>query len=89
MLVEPKNAILKQYKKLFAMDDKELVITDDAIDFLVEEAYKIKMGARALKSVMERALNDYMFEAPSMKAKKIEITKDFLERRFTKEKLIA
>jgi len=89
ILVEPKNAILKQYKKLFSMDGKELLINDEAIDFIVEEAYKVKMGARALKGVMEKALNDYMFEAPTMKDKKIQITRDFLERRFTKEKLIA
>jgi ATP-dependent Clp protease ATP-binding subunit ClpX len=89
IMTEPKNAIMKQYKKLFSMDDKELIITDEGIDFIVDEAHKVKMGARALKSVMEKALNDFMFEAPSMKDKKIIIDKEFLERRFSKEKLIA
>ncbi len=89
ILVEPKNAIIKQYNKLLAMDGKELVITDEAIDLIVEEAHAMKMGARSLKSAMEVVLNDFMFEAPSDGSKKIEITKEIVESKFSKEKLVA
>jgi len=91
ILIEPKNAIIKQYTKLLHMDGKELVILDDAIDLIVEEAYNMKMGARSLKSAMELVLNDFMFHAPSKnnKATKIEITREIVEDKFNKEKLVA
>jgi ATP-dependent Clp protease ATP-binding subunit ClpX len=89
ILVEPKNAILKQYKKLFDMDNKELIVTDDAIDAIVQEACDMRVGARALKNVMERVLNELMFQAPTLKGKKVTVTKETVEAKFPKEKLVA
>lgn len=65
VLTEPKNALVKQYKKLFEMDGIELEITPDALNQIAETAFKRKMGARGLRSVMENILIDYMFELPS------------------------
>lgn len=85
ILLEPKNAILKQYKLLFEMDEKELVFTEDAIELVVKKAAAMKVGARALRSVMERVLNDLMFDIPSEKKKKYEIDKAFVEERFRRQ----
>ena len=85
ILLEPKNAILKQYKLLFEMDGKELVFTEDAIKLVVEKAFEMKVGARALRSIMERVLNDLMFDIPSSKEKVFTIDKAFAEERFRKQ----
>jgi len=85
ILTEPKNAILKQYKKLFAMDNRELIVNDDALELIVEEACEMRVGARALKSVMEKVLNDFMFNAPTMKEKSVVITRELVEEKFPKE----
>ncbi len=84
ILTKPKNALLKQYVKLFKMDDKELIVGEECIDYIVEEASKMNIGARALKSVMEAILRDDMFDAPTMKKNKIEITKKIAETRLKK-----
>ena len=65
ILTEPKNAIIKQYKKLFEMDDIDFMITEDALDFIVEKAIEYKLGARGLRSLCEEILTDAMFEMPS------------------------
>ena len=65
ILTEPKNAIIKQYKKLFSMDDIEFSITEGALDYLVEKAIEYKLGARGLRSLCEAILTDAMFELPS------------------------
>ena len=57
ILTEPKNAIIKQYKKLFEMDDIEFDITDDALDYIVNKAVEYKLGARGLRSLCEAILN--------------------------------
>jgi len=67
ILLEPKNAVIKQYKKLFEMEGVELVINDDFIDAVVKEAAKKGTGARALRSIVEKALTPIMFELPSKK----------------------
>ncbi len=85
ILLEPKNAILKQYKLLFEMDDKELVFTEEAIDLTVKKAAEMKVGARALRSIMERVLNDLMFDIPSSKEKTFTIDKAFVEERFRRQ----
>ena len=82
ILLEPKNAILKQYKVLFEMDDKKLSFTDEAVDLVVEKAFEMKTGARSLRSVMERVLNDLMFSIPSSDQKNYSIDKAFVEERF-------
>ncbi len=67
ILVQPKNALTKQYKKLFQMEGVELVFEEDALERIVEKALKRKTGARGLRSIMESAMLDIMFTLPSMK----------------------
>ena len=77
IITEPKNAIIKQYKKLFAMDDIELEIEDEAVHAVAGKAIERKTGARGLRSILENVLTDIMFEAPSRTdIKKVIITKD-------------
>ena len=84
ILTEPKNAIIKQYKKLFAMDDIEFNITDGALDFIVGKAIEYKLGARGLRSLCEEILTDAMFELPSSDDKKLNVTKVYAEGKLTK-----
>jgi ATP-dependent Clp protease ATP-binding subunit ClpX len=80
ILIEPKNAIIKQYKKLMAMDGVELSFSDDAIESIVEVAHKRQTGARALRAVVEELMLDVMYEAPShADLTKCTITKEWLE----------
>ena len=87
ILTEPKNAIVKQYKKLFAMDDIELSITDGALDFIVEKAVEYKLGARGLRSLCEEILTDAMFNLPSSNETKLNVTKSYAEGKLTKTRL--
>ena len=64
ILTEPKNAIIKQYQKLFAMDEVKLIFADDAIDLIAEKALKRETGARALRSILEEYMLDIMYEIP-------------------------
>ena len=84
ILTEPKNAIIKQYKKLFAMDDIELTITEGALDFIVTKAIEYKLGARGLRSLCEEILTDAMFEMPSNDDKKLNVTKAYAESKLSK-----
>ncbi|MGV3523608.1 MAG: ATP-dependent protease ATP-binding subunit ClpX [Candidatus Sericytochromatia bacterium] len=82
ILVEPKNAIIKQYKKLLAMDGVELGYTEDALDMIVEEAQKRKTGARALRAIVEEIMLDVMYEAPSHSdLTECTITREWMEKR--------
>lgn len=77
ILTEPKNAIVKQYKELLAMDNIELEFTEDALHEIAQIAVKRKTGARALRSILEDVMTDVMFEVPSMEnAKKVVVTKE-------------
>lgn len=87
ILTEPKNAIIKQYKKLFAMDDIEFTITDGALDFIVNKAIEYKLGARGLRSLCEEILTDAMFEMPSNNETKLNVTKSYAEGKITKTTL--
>jgi ATP-dependent Clp protease ATP-binding subunit ClpX len=84
ILTEPKNAIIKQYKKLFEMDDIEFVITEEALDFIVDQAIEYKLGARGLRSLCEAALTDAMFELPGTNDKKLHVTKEYVEEKLSK-----
>src|SRR5687768_16501652 len=64
ILTEPKNALIKQYKKLFELEGIQLTIEDDVLDFMVEKAVEYKLGARGLRSICESILTDAMFELP-------------------------
>ena len=79
VLTEPKNAIVRQYVKLFAMDGVKLEFTPEALDKIVEKAIEYKLGARGLRSIVETVMIDPMFEIPSTKKKKFEVTAEFVE----------
>ena len=85
ILTEPKNALLKQYKKLFDMESIELEFKDGAIDFIVEKAMEFKLGARGLRSICEAVINDAMFELPSEKTTdRLVINRAYAEEKFNK-----
>ncbi len=77
ILTQPKNALIKQYQKLFLMDDVEFSITDGALDFIVDKALEYKLGARGLRSLCEAILTDAMYELPSSDDKILEIDVDY------------
>jgi ATP-dependent Clp protease ATP-binding subunit ClpX len=77
ILLEPKNALIKQYERLFIFDGIELSFTEDAIDYIVDKTIALKLGARGLRSIMERIMTNAMYEFPSSSKKKIEIDKKY------------
>ncbi|MDP5101249.1 MAG: AAA family ATPase, partial [Nonlabens sp.] len=87
ILTEPKNAIIKQYKKLFEMDEIEFEITEDALNFIVNKAIEYKLGARGLRSLCETIFTDAMFELPSSDEKIFNVTKDYAESKINKSGL--
>ena len=89
ILVEPKNSIIKQYKKLFEMDGIELTFADDALELMVDKAVEYKLGARGLRSIVENIMMDAMFEVPSRKVKKFEVTREYAEKQLSKSHLAA
>lgn len=90
ILLEPKNALVKQYTKLFEMEGVELKIADTVIDYIVDKAIEHKLGARGLRSICEAILNDYMYELPSDESiKKLEIGIQQAEQKLSKLKLKA
>lgn len=80
ILTEPKNALIKQYTKLFAMDNIELHITDGALDYIVEKAIEYKLGARGLRSLCEAVFNDAMYELPESDHTELKVTKTYAEK---------
>jgi ATP-dependent Clp protease ATP-binding subunit ClpX len=84
ILTEPKNAIIKQYKKLFEMDDIDFVITEEALDFIVEQAVIYRLGARGLRSLCEAVLTDAMFEMPDSDDKSLHVTREYAEKKLNK-----
>ena len=84
ILTEPKNAIIKQYIKLFAMDDITLSFEEDALNFIVEKALEYKLGARGLRSLCESILTDAMFSLPGTGEKSLVVTRAYAEDKLTK-----
>ena len=80
ILVEPKNAIVKQYEKLMLMDGIKFTISDDALDYIVDKAVEYKLGARGLRSIFETIMMDAMYSMPSKKIKKFELTREYAEQ---------
>ncbi|MBO7082927.1 MAG: ATP-dependent Clp protease ATP-binding subunit ClpX [Bacteroidales bacterium] len=90
ILTEPKNALVKQFTKLFAMDGITLTVKDEALDFVVEKAIEFKLGARGLRSIMEEILNDAMFELPSnSNVKTLVIDRAYAEEKISKNIKLA
>lgn len=87
ILTEPKNAIIKQYTKLFEMDDVAFEIADDALDFIVEKAIEYKLGARGLRSLCEAILTDAMFELPSSGESSLLVTKAYAQDKLNKSSI--
>ncbi len=88
ILTEPKNALVKQYKKLFAMENIELSFTREALDYVVDKANEFKLGARGLRSICEAIVNDAMFELPSEKGiKTLRINKEYAVEKFEKSRI--
>lgn len=87
ILTEPKNALIKQYRKLFEIEGIELTIDDDVLDFMVAKAMEYKLGARGLRSICESILTDAMFELPSSKETKFHLTLEYAEKKFDKSKM--
>ncbi len=82
ILTEPKNALLKQYKKIFKADGIQLLFDDDAIDYVVEKAMEYKLGARGLRSICEALMTDAMFDFPSNGSiKEFTVTREFVEEK--------
>ena len=87
ILTEPKNSIIKQYTKLFGMDDVEFSIDNEALDYIVEKAIEYKLGARGLRSLCEAILTDAMFELPSTDDKEFKVTKEYAAAKLTNSTL--
>ena len=87
ILVEPKNSIIRQYVKLFEMDGIKLTFTPEALEVIVDKAVEYKLGARGLRSIVESVMMDTMFDAPSKKIKKFEVTADFAKKQLEKSHL--
>lgn len=85
ILTEPKNALVKQYRKLFEMEDIEIEFKEGALDFIVEKAVEFKLGARGLRSICEAIINDAMFELPTDKTSdKLVINRAYAEEKFSR-----
>ena len=87
ILTEPKNAIIKQYKKLFKMDEVEFTITEGALEYIVGKAIEYKLGARGLRSLCEEILTEAMFNLPGSDETKLNVTKAYAEDRLSKSTL--
>ncbi|MCH2213851.1 MAG: ATP-dependent Clp protease ATP-binding subunit ClpX [Flavobacteriales bacterium] len=88
ILTEPKNALVKQYVKLFEMDDLNLSFEKEALDFIVDKAMEYKLGARGLRSICEAIMTDLMYEAPgNSELKSFKITSKYAEIKFSKSKI--
>lgn len=89
ILTEPKNAIIKQYVKLFEMDGVQLSFTDDALDLIVDKAVEFKLGARGLRSITENIVMDAMFTMPSGNEKSLQITCDYARKMLEKTNMAS
>nr|WP_320118136.1 ATP-dependent Clp protease ATP-binding subunit ClpX [uncultured Marinifilum sp.] len=87
ILTEPKNSIVKQYTKLFKIDDIELSFKESALEYIVDKAVEYKLGARGLRSICEAIMMDAMFELPSGEEKQISINKKYASKKLEKVNL--
>ena len=90
ILVEPKNALLRQYQKLFEQEGVQLSIADDAVEFIAEKALEFKLGARGLRSICEAIMTDAMFEIPGEKnIEELVITRQYAEEKLSRSRVSA
>ena len=88
ILTEPKNSLVKQYVKLFEIDNIKLSFDDDALDFIVTKSVEFKLGARGLRAILEGIMNDAMFDLPSkINVKSLKVSLPFVEEKFNKTSL--
>jgi ATP-dependent Clp protease ATP-binding subunit ClpX len=87
ILTEPKNALIKQFTRLFDIEGIELKFEPAVYDFMVEKALEYKLGARGLRSICESILTDAMYELPSQKVKLFEVTLEYAQRKFSNSKM--
>jgi ATP-dependent Clp protease ATP-binding subunit ClpX len=87
ILTEPKNSIIRQYQKLYEMDGVTLTFDKEALDVMVDKAVEFKLGARGLRSIVENVMIDSMYETPSKKVKKFEVTADYVRQQLDKSHL--
>jgi ATP-dependent Clp protease ATP-binding subunit ClpX len=89
ILTEPKNALIKQYTRLFEIDGIRLTFDAKVLDFIVEKALDFKLGARGLRSICEAILTDAMYELPSKNESEFKVTLDYAQAQFSKSKMAA
>jgi ATP-dependent Clp protease ATP-binding subunit ClpX len=82
ILTEPKNALVKQYMALFKMDGITLTFTEDCLDYIVDKAVELQLGARGLRAIVEKIMTDAMFEFPSLNKRKITVDKAYAQEKF-------
>lgn len=88
ILTEPRNALIKQYQKLFELEGIKLEVTEDAIEFIAEKALEFKLGARGLRSICEAVMTDAMFELPSKKnVDRFKVTRAYAEEQLSRSKI--
>lgn len=87
ILTEPKNALIKQFTRLFEMENIKLTFDDEALEFMVEKAMEYKLGARGLRSICESILTDAMYELPGSKTKVFDVDLEYAQRKFKNSKL--
>ncbi|SDC45491.1 ATP-dependent Clp protease ATP-binding subunit ClpX [Niabella drilacis] len=87
ILTEPRNALMKQYKKLFELEGIELDVEPQVLDFMVDKAVEYKLGARGLRSICESILTDAMYELPSASETHFTLTREYARRKFDKSKM--
>ncbi len=88
ILTEPKNAIVKQYERLFAMDGVELRFEEEALDYIVDKAIEFKLGARGLRSIAEAVMTEAMFRLPSSDERRFTVTRDYAAERFERSSVV-
>ena len=87
ILTEPKNSIVKQYKKLFELDGVKLEFTQEALDVIVEKAIEFKLGARGLRSIVENVMMESMYNLPSQKVKNFSVTPEYVREQLAQSRM--
>jgi ATP-dependent Clp protease ATP-binding subunit ClpX len=87
ILTEPKNSLIRQYKKLFELEGIQLSMDAAVLDFMVDKAVEFKLGARGLRSICESILTDAMFELPSARETKLHLDIEYARNKFDKSKM--